>query len=536
MRGRSAAPFALLALLALVPAAAAQHEHMAMGAAVIAHDADAAGDEWVGNLAHFAVLDLGDDAVPDFHQQNHIRVSENGVTLFETTADSGHDYDGVAPFDVAFPTPGHYTVQALDEAGKVVAAFNGTVRAIPPGPAPHLSFQAPASAMAGAPATFTYVLQDAANQTLDHTDATFEVRRGTALVFRVHTHTHTAPESLQYAFEVPGTYTVRVVAFDAYPSATGPAFAPVLAQQDVVVSPAPPTDVGAPAMPVPPAQPLDNQVVTGTASAPYTLLGTYDPYTTAGPETQMRLTALVMDPATRMPVPHVNVHATLRGPSALGATSGPLVFASDTLHEYDGLFELATQRFLPGHYTLTVDAAKGNWTGHLEMPYDVLPPGVGMSAGPASYALSDATGLVAGLAHTLHLAATEAANQPFAHSEVDAQVLDARGFPVLQAKLHTHADGLFAWNVTLPTNGTYTLRLSPFPLDASLMVGPQKADGSTALDFPLQVAAGPGVPAILPATLAPPADAAAHPAPGAGAGMATAALAAAVAVALRRRA
>jgi hypothetical protein len=42
--------------------------------------------------------------------------------------------------------------------------------------------------------------------------------------------------------------------------------------------------------------------------------------------------------------------------------------------------------------------------------------------------------------------------------------------PFLQAKLHTHATGLFPFTVALPTEEAYTLEVTPFPLMAELVL------------------------------------------------------------------
>src|SRR5207249_2613599 len=119
------------------------------------------------NLAHFAILDLGPGLVPEYHQQNHVRVTENGAVLMETTPDSGHDYDGVVPFDVTFPIAGAYRVETLDAGGRSLGGFNGTV-ADAPLQATNLTMQM-AVAPAGAASTFTYETDGASGHLLNHT-------------------------------------------------------------------------------------------------------------------------------------------------------------------------------------------------------------------------------------------------------------------------------------------------------------------------------------------------------------------------------
>jgi hypothetical protein len=497
MSGR-AAPWLLLALLAALPAAAQQHGHGPAGSGVaIAHDLPPDGRAYAGGLAHFAVVILGDDAVPDFHQQVHARVTLNGGVLYETTPDSGHDYDGTHAFDVVFPETGSYAVEALDESGKALARFEGYV-VQPAAGASTLQVDGPEAATAGQLARFTVRTLDGAGAIVPHSDALFEVRQGAALLFRAKTHTHTEEQVVQYAFPAPGTYTVCVTDYLAYPSGDDALeFAPQSVEREVTVAPGLPA-AGAPAAPNP-GQARNAVVLGETRGGNLTLVGTFDPYTIVGPYTQARLSALVLDPATGSLVQHVDFKATLLGPG------GQALFASETLHEYDGIFELATVQPLPGTYRLIVDASRGAWSGHVELAYTVLPPALPVAVGVppqpgAGPVLFEATGLDGGKAGTplsVGLYAHTLAGQPFPHSEVDAQVVDAAGVAVLTTKLHTHDDGRFAFTAALP-EGAYTLRLSPFPLDPTATPAFHGPEVGTDPSFAFTVAPGPGFAGALP--------------------------------------
>jgi len=509
---RDAAWAAALAatVLAFAPIAAAQtHEHGATGAVVIAHDGPADGRMVAGDLAHFDVLDVGTDAVPDFHQQNHVRVTWNGQVLFETTADSGHDYDGVNAFDVVFPGPGPYMVEDLDESGAVLGMFMGAVVAPAPNSGATVALEAPESATVGMPATFTYKAVDAAGAMVDHSDAWFEVRQGTQVVFRTHTHTHTDPQSLQYTFQSAGTYTVRVTAFLAFPSGKeANDFAPAVAEKTIQVA----SGVQPPALSPPMMPPTAmNAVAQGTTSGgSFTLVGTYDPYTTVGPATLQHLSALVMDPATKQAVQHVNFEATLTGPFGQ-------VFSSKSLHEYDGLYDLAVVTPAPGLYDLSVDASQGSWKGHVDLPYSVLPPVEPVAVdvppqpglGPVFYDVAGLDGAVSGKALPIEVTSRTLAGTPFPHSEIDVQVLDANKVPVLDTKLHTHSDGKFPFTLMLPAAGDYTLRLSPFPLDPTATPLFYGSSVGAPLDIPFKVAQGQALPVAAAGTGA----AAVHDAP-----------------------
>jgi hypothetical protein len=482
-----------VAALALVPAAAAQgHEHMmADSGIVVAHDVPPDGRVYVGDVAHFAVVDLGKDLVPDFHQQNHVRVTLNGGVLYETTPDSGHDYDGIHGFDVTFPATGAYSVEALDDMGMALARFNGTVVAPLSGPS-KLELEAPETATAGEAVPFTFRTVDGAGKLVPHSDALFEVRQGTQLVFRTKTHTHTEDQTLKYAFPAAGDYTVRVTNYLSYPSGKEALdFAPQTAEAQVTVSPALPA-AGVPVAPDP-MEGMNDVAMGETQGGNYTLVGTFDPYTVVGPYTQARLSALVLDPATKQLVQHVDFAATLTGPT------GQVLFTSDTLHEYDGIFELASVQPIPGAYVLSVDATRGEWTGHADLKYTVAPPVQPVAvdvppqpgAGPVLFDVSGLDGAQAGSPLSIELFGHTLAGQPFPHSEVDVQVLDAAGVPVLATKLHTHSDGKFALSAGLP-EGTYTLRLSPFPLDPTATPVFYGSSVGSSLDTPFTVGSGPG--------------------------------------------
>jgi hypothetical protein len=506
MRGASSLLALALGCLVMSSApAAAQHEHHAAASVVISHDASADGFEFVGNLAHFGILDVGDDVIPDYHQQNHVRVSENGAVLFETTPDSGHDYDGVYLFDVAFPVAGHYAVEDLDDSGQVMASFNGTVidsAAAGDLRAASIQLDGPQQPVVGVPAHFVYSLQvqgPDGGHFLNHTDAWFEVRRGDDLVFRTKTHSHTENQDVLYAFPLPGAYRVSITGFVAFPGPTDTLVAPVTVSKDYTVLPSGVPDLTgvAPTTPMPPDPPLMNRVAQGVGSGPYQLIGTYDPWTTVGPATEMHLTALVMDPATREPVQHVNFEATLRD------MAGRTLFSSPTLHEYDGIWEFTAVEPV-GQYVLSVDATAhhGNFTGHMDLPYTVAPPALAVMASTnpnvaAGAEFMDVTGLDAlraGPPFTIGLFAHDALGNPFQHAETDFVLAGGPGNgTVLAGKLHTHESGRFQFNASLP-EGTYTLRLSPFPLEprpAVAFYGP--APGSS-LAFPFTVGAGPGFP------------------------------------------
>ncbi len=519
-------PLFALSLAPLAPSAGAQHEHMGTATAILAHDPPTNGRTYVGDVTSFAVIDDADhDLRPDVHQNNHIRVSENGAVLWEASAAAGHDYDGVNTFLIVFPVTGTYEVALVADDGMVQQHFDGVVEAPHDRVAATVDLQVPASASALRPVPLK--LQVEANGVLvNHSDLLVEVRQGLDLVFRTHAHTHTAPVELSYTFPLPGTYTVRATGYLAYATGSTPEFAPVTVEKTILVGAPDPASVAAAPAPSRLPDAMGQNIVTDgtTQGGSYQFFGTYDPYTVVGPGAQMRLAGLVMDPATGQTVQHVNFVAKLEGP--LGT-----VFESSSLHEYDGVYELAAKEQVPGAYTLTLDAAKGGWSGHLVLPYSVVAAPATSGFGPVAIS-SHAAGVVAGAATTLTLAAKDAAGMPYQHSEVDVVVLDAAGNGLLWTKLHTHEDGVFPLTFAFPAAGAYTVRVAPSALDGAPLTylgGPLSA----AVDIPVSVAAGPGIPAVVPPVAAPTTDAS-HASPAGGLLLVAAALG--VALVLRRRA
>ncbi len=499
---------ALGLLLALAVPALGQHEHGDSSGIVISHDVPADGRTYVGDLSHFGVLDLGTDLVPDFHQQNHIRVTENGVVLFETTDDSGHDYDGVNTFTLAFPAEGDYMVETLNATGAAQTMFMGQVHRLVPKTL-DLAVEAPASVAPLTPAHIV-ITPSVDGKIANHTDSLVEVRQGAALLLRSHTHTHLEKQELDVAFPAPGTYTLRVTGYLSYPSSKAVPITPVTVEKTIMVSAGVPAPIAGPSLVQPvlgdPQNDRENAVVMGTTSGGnYTLVGTYDPYVVVAPGTQQHIDLLVMDPITKAPLQHVNFEAEFGNPAAL-------LFRSSSLHEYDGIYEFTAVEQVPGEYVLHAIATYGPWSGEITVPYIVAPPVTPAvlntpptpAAGVELLSIGGFDGIVAGKTANLTLDLKDPAGFPLSHSEVDVQVVDERNVAVLETKLHTH-DGHFAFRAAFPA-GTYTLRLSPFPQDLQPVVF-AGATPTAPLELPFTVAAGPGfsdVPIVsIPASMAP---------------------------------
>lgn len=447
---------ATLAAAWVAPLATAQdHEHDAAGPILLAHDGPADGRQFVGNLAHFVAIVHGDDAVPDFHQDVPVRVWLNDRILFETTPDSGHDYDGVNAFDIVFPETGPYRVEALGADGKPADTFAGEVL-----PAPDLQVSMGSSEqfeiLAGVPVSYTYEVSDG-GALVAHSDCWVELLQADKTLLRTKTHTHEEPQEVTLTFPAAGTYTLRRTCFQAYPSLKATLFVPHVVEQSIGVGAGPPLAVGTQvndgAQATPPT--AQNAVVQGAAGGELLLIGTFDPYTIVGPDTLQHLMVLAVDPSTGAPRQHVDFTASLSGPA------GGVLFASDTLHEYDGVYELATRQAVPGPYTLVVTADAGDWSDQVILQWLVAPAAVPTSAGTVGFNLAS-HGRNAHNAADYELTAT-AQTGPFAHSEVELQILGDGPVPLLRAKLHTHDDGAFPFRLELP-EGTYDFAFDAFPL------------------------------------------------------------------------
>ncbi|MGQ0536597.1 MAG: hypothetical protein ACT4PT_11050, partial [Methanobacteriota archaeon] len=456
-----------------------------------------------GNINHFAAIKYAEDGTPAFHQQMLIRVTLNDVVVYETTPDSGHDYDGVNTFDVVFPVAGNYVVEVLDDEGVVVlAAFRGSVLPAPGVRPATIAFEGPSSVPAFGVATFAYEIRDADGAPLSHTDAWFEIRDAAGGVrFRTKTHAHEGPHEVEAILSPsPGDFVARVVAFQAQPGKDA-AYLPAVAEIPVTV-----TSSIAPVSGLAPVAPLEtvtqcarpvlcNRVVRGESSGAYEIFGTFDPWVYVGTQTQQHPFVLVIDPATRMPVPHVDFVARIE-------VYGVVASASGSHHEYDGILEFADRHSGPGDVRLVVDATKGDWKGHVELPWVILPAVAPVSLGPQIVETSGTDAVIAGAPADVEFFVHDLAGVPFAHGEIDLQVLEATtGVPILATKLHTHPDGKFPFTATFPREGDYVLRVSPFPLEARATTAFYADEIGGSLDIPVTVGAGPGIPSLDPGIL-----------------------------------
>lgn len=479
-----------LSVLFIAPSAGAQeHEHGSGGMpmAVVLHDGPDSGRAVVGGLTHlgFALLDKTGAPIP--HQDAKFTLTQAGQVVF--SSDSTHEYDGLFSFDVVFPRPGPYEVRVtsgeLGEGvfvGEAVMPANETEARLLLEPAPG----------EGATTRVTAQVVDAAGQLIPHTDVILEVRTREAgrLVTRVHAHIHdepvvaTLPVFARFDDGVDFDYDVHGTAYLAFPTGRGTEFRAVTAVADLdPVTPFPTAGL-------PPAPTTDDplgQVGPTASDGGYTLHAMLDPQRLVGLDQPVRLAALVVD-ANATPVAHVDFEVQVRGPQGL-------VFSSQTLHEYDGVFELVQAGRVPGVYEAIVTATRGDVEMSVPVSWTVAPPVAPLAPGVHTVSMELASEPVAGVAVPLRFLIADAAGIPLAHAEVDVAIVRGGEAAALQFKLHSHDDGTMAADVAFPAEGLWQVRVDPATLmpQASVIVGPSGPNRPIVFD----VEVAPGAPALL---------------------------------------
>ena len=426
---------ALIVLFLLVPIAAAQHAHDESSGIVLVADQL---ETFVGSPATFTVLHLGDDNVPDFHQDIRLRAFLNDKLVFDQTPPSGHDYDGIATQLIAFGETGTYRVEAMN--GETVAAMlEGPVKA----------------------AHETPILVSPLQGGLLLNENSF------ALI-----EERNARRILLTTLSGPGAVTMNST-FETL--VTAAIFGNGVPAHSMFVSN--PTGIDPRSEPLMP--PLNRNDVTLVDAPPYTVVASFDPYTVVGPQTLVRLTALVMDEAG-MPTTNISATVTLRGPEGIR-------FESSSFFAPDGIIELEFLPGLVGQYTMTTAVTRGDWSSEITHVLSVIPAVEARSVGRQTVTFDGPTKVVAGVVNNYTI--TIGGVTPFDHGEVDVSVYDEDGIPVLLTKLHTHPTGTFPFQFAFPAPGTYQLVMDPFPLEAR----PVEFGPFTAIDFTVVAADVPGL-------------------------------------------
>lgn len=449
----------LLIVLAAAPLAAAQsHEHQeGEGLAAVLHDGPPDGRAVVGGLTHFGFA-LLDGGVPQTHRDAAFTVLQDGRVVFATT--DTHEYDGLFSFDVVFTRPGPYEVWATSE-GMTMGMFSGTVveRANETEAQVVVELAAGDALPATSGFSATIAVVDAAGALIPHTDAIVELRERETqkLVTRARTHIHDAPMVLRQYLPRPGDYDMTVTAFRAFPSGRSADMHAIVTTVPVSVGPLPEgagvQGVGGIAMEG--QQPLDPRGPTASADG-YALHGMLDPQALVGVGNVARMSAILVD-ESGSPVQHVDFRFELRGPTGL-------LFHSETLHEYDGVFEFAFVPAVPGGYTGALVAAYNETELAIQFHAQAAPPAAPLDAGAFRVTLEGLEGAAAGTPTNLTFGVFDDAGRPLTHSEVEVEVRHDGEAAVYRFKLHTHDSGTTAATIVFPHGGPWEVFVEPIAL------------------------------------------------------------------------
>lgn len=451
-------PCATLALaialaVALPPASAQEHGHAGgNGMSVVLVDGPADGRALVNAYTHFGFALLDKDSRPVVHQNAEFNVLQGGKVLFSTT--DTHEYDGLFSIDLRFTKPGPYEVVARS-GDMEIGTFRGEVVPVDERVNATVALESAPVGPASRLVEFTLSIHDEAGALIPHSDAIVEFRdaRDGALYSRSHLHVHDAPIVFTQGFGAATEYVAQVVGYVAFAEAADPQVPAVVAEFPVSVGP-----IAAPGVPEPtlaPPSPLE-QVGAKASDGGYTLHAMYDPQNQAGVGHAARLAAILTKDAELLPVAHVDFRFTLSGPRGE-------VFSSESLHEYDGVFEYLFYPDAPGVYDGTLTAID---EVELTVPFQLLVvpgavPLVG-GTGPITLDVEGVDDVVAGVETNLTFRAMGPAG-PAAHSEVDVTIFHDGEPPLYQFKLHTHGSGLTNAIVVFPHEGEWKIRLDGLP-------------------------------------------------------------------------
>lgn len=444
---------ATVLVLCLVPLVGAQeHGHVGEnGMSMVLFDGPADGRALVGAYTHFGFALIDKDGNPVVHQNAEFNVLQNGKVLFSTT--DTHEYDGLFSLDLRFTRPGPYQVVA--HSGEMtLGTFEGEVVALADPVEASISFEAVAAGPASNAHDITIAINDAGGALIPHSDAIVEFRdaRDGALYSRSHLHIHDGPITFRQGFGAATEYVALVIGYIAFANADDPNVPAVVAEFPVPVGP-----LSVPAAPSPELAPPAalEQVGAKASEGGLTLHAMYDPQNQVGVGQAARLAAVITD-ADHSPLAHVDFAFTLNGPRGL-------VFSSESLHEYDGMFEYLFYPEAPGSYDGVLTAIDDV---ELTVPFHLLvvPGAVPVlgGTGPVTLDVKGVDEIVAGVPVNLTFSANGPTG-PAKHSEVDVTVFHEGEPPLYQFKLHTHASGLTNAVLLFPHEGDWKIRLDGLP-------------------------------------------------------------------------
>jgi hypothetical protein len=393
-----------------------------------------------------------DEGRPAFHQDARVEVTHEGRPLMATTPASGHDYDGVDPYQVAFPSPGDYTVDVRvhDDGAVRNLTYEGTVTEAP-SDALELRLQAPELATAGQRVSLGADVTGPEGRSLEDVELTLRLQRAEDRFEVLKTRLAGEHPSLGYSFARTGSFELVAVAAPL-PGGDAANLAPATARQTIQVDrgdATPPVDA-------PAAQPMVNEREPGERGAGgYELFATFDPYTSVGPDGRLRLGLLTLAEDTHEPARGVDYRVSILDPD------DDQILHTGDLHAEDGFEYVTLSRPHEGTYTARIEAVKDDWRDHTVAEFTVLPPTAATNAGPL-FASPNATREVdTGQPTTFPVYVEDAAGQPLSHGEVDVRWLDGDGVPLVTGKLHAHENGTLPITLQAHEPGDHRLQLLP---------------------------------------------------------------------------
>jgi len=450
---RPLVPLALVLLLAPL-ALAQEHAHGSEnGMSMVLYDGPPDGRALVGAYTHFGFALLDKDANPVPHQNAEFNVLRNGEVVFSTT--DTHEYDGLFSLDLRFTHPGPYQVVA-HSGDMELGVWEGIVHPLTEPTNATISFEVASMTPLDRVFTATLAILDENGELIPHSDAIVEIRDPgrQALYSRTHLHIHEEPIVFRQGLSGGLDYVAQVVGYVAFAEEGDPQVPAVVAEFPLSGGP-----LAVPGLAVPElAPPAALEQLGAVASADgLTLHMTYDPNNQVGVGQAARIAGLVTEDATYSPLAHVNFQMTLTGP-------GGLVFESESLHEYDGVFEYMFHPFTPGAYEGTLTASRGDVELAAPIRFLVLPPAVPLlgGMGPITLGVEGVDDIVAGVPQNLTFSAMGPAG-PARHSEVDVTVFHDGEPPLYQFKLHTHDSGLTNAVLLFPHEGNWKIRIDGLP-------------------------------------------------------------------------
>lgn len=473
----------------------------------LVHDLGANHTAWIGQPYSFGYVLLDAEGMTQVHQQGCIVVEQNGVVLYETTADSSHDYNALNTFQFTFERAGPFTVWvaipdgACGEGVQYEDELEGVAKRAPATMNVTVELDTAAGSSDVPPRQMTVTALDEAGEPVQDVRALVEIRRPDDgwLALRAPLASSDDPEQpMAFCYEFPegGEWLVRAIVSDA---AEPPRFAPTTAtaiadRSNSLVSP---SNGGMAALTCPEAtdacEPVDGVASTAEDADPV-LRTAIDPQASSTPFSRFVLNAVLVDSETAAPTGAPAYEAWIRSScmeplfySSHLASSGPLL---DLVFHWPeaGQYEFAATATADGKATSnTLDFTVG----------EVLPVhGIPMPATVGAVIVT-ADGLddfSAGEPGTVTFFSSDASGTAAAHSEIDFQILRSEwGPPLVQNKLHTHASGSFEFGYTFVEPGDYVLVVDPVTIHGEATPDYYYGELGGELVVPFSVADGPGL-------------------------------------------